>query len=186
MCYRTVFALFLPLRAMSKYKHPGVIIRRGDLMEGLLCYESEWLIVGGAYIWRGSFSKFYGNLSLSQFSRKTMLEKSWETLLKFCQQDNFFLRFEPFEPFDLPVVALVVHWNKQSLESTRHVGLTPLLGRGARCSFVLCLQVPSGSDHTEACSQRVLCDKKYIGWQLSKYLKQCHLHLIKRHEPSWN
>ena len=75
MCYRTVFALFLPLRAMSKYKHPEVIIRKGDLMEGLLCYESEWLIVGGAYIWRGSFSKFYGNLSQPIFEENNVREK---------------------------------------------------------------------------------------------------------------
>ena len=48
----------LYLRAISKYKSPGrLIIGRGDLTEGFLRYE-----FGGAYIWRGLFSEFYGNL----------------------------------------------------------------------------------------------------------------------------
>ena len=46
------FALYL--RAISKYKPPGGLylayIRRGNLMEGFLCYE-----FGGAYIWRGLY-----------------------------------------------------------------------------------------------------------------------------------
>ena len=51
---------FLPcfilyLGAISKYKPPGAYIRRGDLTEGFLRYD-----FGGAYIWRGLFSEFYG------------------------------------------------------------------------------------------------------------------------------
>ena len=35
-------------------------IRRGDLKEGFLLYDFGGLIFGGAYTWRGLFSKFYG------------------------------------------------------------------------------------------------------------------------------
>ena len=38
----------------------GAYIRRGDLTEGFLRYHLE----GGAYIWRGLFSEFYGILIL--------------------------------------------------------------------------------------------------------------------------
>ena len=37
------------LRAIFKYKPPGAYIRRGDLTEGFLRYESGGLISGGAY-----------------------------------------------------------------------------------------------------------------------------------------
>ena len=46
-------------RTNSKYK----AIRRGDLTEGFLRYDFGGLIFGGAYIWRGLFSEFYGILS---------------------------------------------------------------------------------------------------------------------------
>ena len=39
----------LYLRALSKYKPPGVCIQRGDLTEGFLRYEFEGLIHGRAY-----------------------------------------------------------------------------------------------------------------------------------------
>jgi len=56
MCYCTVCALFYPVfQGNFQVKAPGGFIRRGDLMEGLLCYEFERLILGGAY-----FSEFYG------------------------------------------------------------------------------------------------------------------------------
>ena len=49
----TVFALFqfvfegnFQVQALG-----GTYIRRGDLMEGFLCYEFEGLIHGGAYFW---------------------------------------------------------------------------------------------------------------------------------------
>ena len=45
----------LYLRAISKCKPPGAYVLRGQVMEGLLCYEFEGLILGGAY-----FSEFYG------------------------------------------------------------------------------------------------------------------------------
>ena len=49
----------LNLRAISEYKPPGACIWRGDLSEGFLRYEfGEG--GGGAYIWRGLFSEFYG------------------------------------------------------------------------------------------------------------------------------
>ena len=53
----TIFALFtLYLRANSKYKPPrGLIFERGDLTEGFLRYD-----FGGAFIWMGLFSEFYG------------------------------------------------------------------------------------------------------------------------------
>ena len=35
-------------------------IRRGDLKEDFLLYDFRGLIFGGAYTWRGLFSKFYG------------------------------------------------------------------------------------------------------------------------------
>ena len=39
----------------------GAYIRRSDLTEGFLWYESRGLIFGGAYTWRGLFSKFYSS-----------------------------------------------------------------------------------------------------------------------------
>ena len=39
----------------------GAYIRRGNLMEGFLCYRLGGLIVRGAYTWRGLFLEFYGN-----------------------------------------------------------------------------------------------------------------------------
>ena len=38
----------------------GAYIGRGDLTEGFLCYEFGG---GGAFIWRGLFSDFYGILT---------------------------------------------------------------------------------------------------------------------------
>ena len=38
----------------------GAYIRRGDLTEGFLRYDSGRLIFGGACTWRGLFSEFYG------------------------------------------------------------------------------------------------------------------------------
>ena len=39
-------------------------IWRGHLMEGFLCYQFGGLIFGGVYTWRGSFSEFYGIVTL--------------------------------------------------------------------------------------------------------------------------
>ena len=51
----------LYLRAISKCKPPGAYVLRGQVMEGLLCYEFEELIHGGALIFvilqHGSISK---------------------------------------------------------------------------------------------------------------------------------
>ena len=49
----------------SKYKPPpppggAAFIWRGDLTEGILCYRTGGLILGGAYTWRGLISEFYG------------------------------------------------------------------------------------------------------------------------------
>ena len=52
------------LLCISKYKPPGVYIRRGDLTEGFLRYEFGGFIFGGAYTWSGFFSEFYGNYHL--------------------------------------------------------------------------------------------------------------------------
>ena len=42
----------------------GAYIWKGDLMEGFLRHRFGELIYGGAYTWRGIFSKFYGNCLL--------------------------------------------------------------------------------------------------------------------------
>ena len=42
----------------------GAYIWRGDLTEGFLRYRFGGLIFGGAYTWRGLFSKFYGILRI--------------------------------------------------------------------------------------------------------------------------
>ena len=52
----------LYLRAISEYKPPG-----GLYLEGFLRYEFAGLIFGGAYIWRGLVSEFYGTLFGSTF-----------------------------------------------------------------------------------------------------------------------
>ena len=54
----TVFALFYSTSPRGAY------IWRGDLTEGFLRYRFGGLIFGGAYTWRGLFSKFYGILRI--------------------------------------------------------------------------------------------------------------------------
>ena len=58
----TIFALFyFVFEDKFQVQDPrGAYIRRGDLTEGFLRYDSGGLIFGGAYTWRGLFSEFYG------------------------------------------------------------------------------------------------------------------------------
>ena len=70
----TVFALFyFVFEGNFPSTSPrGAYIWRGNLTEGFLRYEFGGLIFGGAYTWRGLFSKFYGiieNRSFYQSSR---------------------------------------------------------------------------------------------------------------------
>ena len=60
----TVFSLFwFVFEGNFQVQAPGgAYIRRSDLTEGFLRYEFGGLIFGGAYTWRGLFSKFYGIL----------------------------------------------------------------------------------------------------------------------------
>ena len=60
MVFLLCFILYL--RAISKcYKPPGAYVLRGQVMEGLLCYEFEELISGGALIF---VILQHGNISL--------------------------------------------------------------------------------------------------------------------------
>ena len=63
----TIFALFyFVFEGNFPSTSPrGAYIWRGDLMEGFLRYRFGVLIFGGAYTWRGLFSKFYSMLWLS-------------------------------------------------------------------------------------------------------------------------
>ena len=58
----TVLALFYFVfeANFSSTSLRGAYIWRGDLTEGFLRYRLGGLIFGGAYTWRGLFSKFYG------------------------------------------------------------------------------------------------------------------------------
>ena len=58
----TVFALFyFVFEGNFQVQAPrGAYIWRGDLTEVFLRYEFGGLIFGGAYTWKGLFSKFYG------------------------------------------------------------------------------------------------------------------------------
>ena len=58
----TIFALFyFVFEGKFQVQAPRrTYIRRGDLKEGFLLYDFGGLIFGGAYTWRGLFSKFYG------------------------------------------------------------------------------------------------------------------------------
>ena len=58
----TILALFyFVLEGKFQVQAPRrTYIRRGDLKEGFLLYDFRGLIFGGAYTWRGLFSKFYG------------------------------------------------------------------------------------------------------------------------------
>jgi len=66
----TIFALFyLEFGGKFHVQAPrGSYIRRGNLTEGSLRYDSEGLIFGGAYTWRGLFSEFYGRCETSRFT----------------------------------------------------------------------------------------------------------------------
>ena len=59
------------LRAISKYKVPGAYIRRGDYTEGF--FALRVLGGGGAYLWRGLFSEFYGTASQSRKILQTFI-----------------------------------------------------------------------------------------------------------------
>ena len=58
----TIFTLFyFVFESKFQVQAPrGAYIQRGDLTEGFLRYRFGGLIFGGAYIWRGLFSEFYG------------------------------------------------------------------------------------------------------------------------------
>ena len=59
----TVFTLFpvsLYLMAISKYKPPRGLYSEGRFNGGFSALRVWGLIFGGAYIWRGLFSEFYG------------------------------------------------------------------------------------------------------------------------------
>ena len=58
----TVFALFYSVFESNfpSTSPLGAYIWRGDLMEGFLRYRFGGPIFGGAYMWRGLFSEFYG------------------------------------------------------------------------------------------------------------------------------
>ena len=62
----TVFALFyFVFEGNFPSTSPrGAYIWKGDLMAGFLRHRFGGLIYGGAYTWRGIFSKFYGNCLL--------------------------------------------------------------------------------------------------------------------------
>ena len=51
----------------------GAYIRRGDLTEGFLRYDSGGFIFGGAYTWRGLFSEFYGNSNMHSSAHPILL-----------------------------------------------------------------------------------------------------------------
>ena len=61
---KKVFALFYFVFEGNypSTSHQGAYIWRGDLTEGFLRYRFGGLIFGGAYTWRGLFSKFYGKM----------------------------------------------------------------------------------------------------------------------------
>ena len=50
----------LYLRTISEYKPPGGLYLEGRFNGGVLHKEFGVLIFGGAFTWRGLFSKFYG------------------------------------------------------------------------------------------------------------------------------
>ena len=50
----------LYLRTISEYKPPGGLYLEGRFNGGVLRKEFGVLIFGGAFTWRGLFSKFYG------------------------------------------------------------------------------------------------------------------------------
>ena len=58
--YCFCFVLLCIWGQFSKYKPRGAYIWRSNLTEGFLRYRFGGLIFGGAYTWRGLFSKFYG------------------------------------------------------------------------------------------------------------------------------
>ena len=61
----TIFALFYFVFEgnFPSASPQGAFIWRGDLTEGFLRYRFGGLIFGGAYIWRGFFSEFYGYIT---------------------------------------------------------------------------------------------------------------------------
>ena len=90
-------ALFLYLRAISKYKPPGgAYIWRGDLTEGFLSYEFRGLIFRGAYTWRGLFSEFYGRLHAFVKIMQDVLNISTLGHFSFCQQVEYSGGFSSF------------------------------------------------------------------------------------------
>ena len=78
----TVCALFyFVFKGNFSNKSPrGAYFWTGDLTEGFLCYRfGGRLIFGGAYTWRGLFSKFYGNWC-QFYKRATNVKKNLRRL----------------------------------------------------------------------------------------------------------
>ena len=63
--YHFCFVLLCIRGQIPSTSPPGAYIRRGDLTEGFFALRSWGLIFGAAYISRGLFSEFYGNLVIS-------------------------------------------------------------------------------------------------------------------------
>ena len=58
--YPFCFVLFVFEGNFQSTSPQQTYIWRGDLTEGFLLYRFGGLIFGGAYMWRGLFSEFYG------------------------------------------------------------------------------------------------------------------------------
>ena len=71
ICYCTVFALFyFVFEGNFQVQGPGGLYSEGRLYGGFFCVTS-W--GGGAYLWRGLFSEFYGTASQSRNILQTFI-----------------------------------------------------------------------------------------------------------------
>ena len=65
MCYCTVFALFnFEFEGNFQVQAPGGLYLEGRFKGGVFTLRGWGLIFGGAYTWRGLFSKFYGDATV--------------------------------------------------------------------------------------------------------------------------
>ena len=112
----TIFALFyFVFVGKFQVQAPrGAYIRRGDLTGGFLGYD-----FGGAYIWKGLFSEFYGKMKPSRVSFFESTRKKKLSSQVSSSSSNFKVSITHFEAALWPIKEAIAS-SKQPRDAVRH------------------------------------------------------------------
>ena len=64
LCTFCFVLIYFEFEGNFRVQAPGGLYLEGNLWESFLRYEFGGLVFGGAYIWRGLFSEYYGNTTI--------------------------------------------------------------------------------------------------------------------------